>query len=144
MTITGTTIGFGDLHPSSGFTRSLCLLYIPLAVAVLGECLGRIAGAYMERKRFQVEGAFLERTMTLADLKTMDVNHDGKVSELEFITYMLVAMQKVEDQDLKDLRMLFHRLDKGKSGTIDKQDLVHLSQLNREDSNQRASKHLGS
>ena len=98
----------------------------------------------MERKRFQVEGAFLERTMTLADLKTMDVNHDGKVSELEFITYMLVAMQKVEDQDLKDLRMLFHRLDKGKSGTIDKQDLVHLSQLNREDPNQRASKHLGS
>jgi hypothetical protein len=142
MTITGSTIGFGDMHPTLGLSRKLCLLYIPLAVAVLGEFLGRIAAAYIERKHFRAENDFLQRSMTLADLNAMDSNHDGKVSELEFMTYMLVAMQKVDKEDLRDLSTLFQRLDKGKSGTIDKQDLVHMSNLSRDDSTQRGSMNL--
>ena len=124
MTVTGTTIGFGDLGPTLAGTRVACIFYIPLAVAVIGECLGRVAGAYLEYKSKKLEYGFLARSMTLLDLDIMDTNKDGTVTEGEFLSYMLVALQKVEKEDVDEILTLFKKLDKDNSGSLDKRDLA--------------------
>ncbi len=106
------------------------MIYIPLAVAVLGEFLGRVAGAYIDRKNDEVEDQFLNRAMTLGDLQKMDTSQDGKVDPGEFLSYMLVAMQKVEKEEIDEIMDLFRKLDKSNTGTIDKEDLVDQYQLN--------------
>jgi hypothetical protein len=129
MVVTGTTIGFGDYGPTETATRCICIIYIPLAVAVLGEFLGRVAESYTERRNDSIEDRFLDRTMTVADLHKMDTNTDEKVSPDEFLSYMLVALQKVEKDDIDEIMDLFRKLDKSKTGYINKEDLVDQFQL---------------
>ena len=115
---------FGDLGPTQMATRCLCIVWIPLAVAILGECLGRIAGAYIDRRNDDKEDEFLQRAMTLADLRRMDTDKDGMVSPTEFLQYMLVALQKVEKQEIDEILDLFKKLDKSSNGFIEKDDLM--------------------
>lgn len=124
MVITGTSVGFGDLGPSRFLTRCICIVWIPLSVAVLGEFLGRIASVYIDRNNDMMEERFLRRAMTVADLRRMDTNQDNKVSPDEFLRYMLVALQKVEKQDIDDIMRLFQKLDKDNNGFIEKEDLM--------------------
>lgn len=53
----------------------------------------------------------------------MDVNKDGKVSFGEFWSFMLVAMQKVEREDVERLKAIFEQLDRDNSFALDKNDL---------------------
>lgn len=105
-------------------TRCICLLWIPLAVAVLGELLGRIAGVYIDRRNDAMEARFLQRAMTLADLRRMDTDNDDRVSPHEFLCYMLVALQKVEKEEIDEVMALFKKLDKSNDGFISKEDLM--------------------
>jgi potassium channel subfamily K, other eukaryote len=79
-TITASTIGFGDFSPATPEMRIVIIFFIPIAVSVFCEVLGRIAGAYMERQTVTAEKEFLNRQVTLTDLERMDVNKDGKVT----------------------------------------------------------------
>jgi voltage-gated potassium channel len=127
--VTGTTIGFGDLGPTTVGTKIACVFYLPLAVAVFGEFVGRIAVAYIDRKQDEVESRFMERCMTLCDLDVIDTNKDGRVSENEFLSHMLVALQKVDKEEIDEIMTLFRKLDKSNTGTIDKGDLIEMSSL---------------
>jgi potassium channel subfamily K, other eukaryote len=81
--VSGATIGFGDLTPHTQKARLLCCLFLPLSVAATGKLMGRVASVYLDGKRKQVETQFLSRSMTLCDLKAMDMNNDGKVNRAE-------------------------------------------------------------
>jgi hypothetical protein len=126
MVITGTTVGFGDLGPTTVGTKIACVFYVPLAVAVLGEFVGRIAAAYMERKQGKVESQFMARSMTLSDLEVIDTDKDKRVSEKEFLCFILVALQKVEKEEIDEIMTLFRKLDRSNTGTIDKEDLIEI------------------
>ena len=118
------TIGFGDVAPESTSARLFCIFFLPFSVAVIGEVLGRIASVYMDRNRNRAEEAFLQRTLTAHDLSTLDLDKDGQVTKAEFLTYMLVALQKVPQNDIDELLAVFDRLDTDKSGTLTRNDLV--------------------
>lgn len=122
--IAGTTIGFGDYTPEAESMKLACVFFLPFAVAVLGEVLARIASAYMDRKQRKTEQRFLSRSLTLCDLQTMDTNRDGNVNRAEFVTFMLVALQKVSKEDMDGISTLFHRLDRTHTGYLSKHDLV--------------------
>jgi hypothetical protein len=122
--ITGTTVGFGDLSPEKPGVRLACCFLLPLAVAVLGEFLGRIAGTYIDRNNRKTERQFLNRTMTLNDLQMMDTDADGMVQKHEFLAFMLVALQKVEKSDIDCLLELFNHLDVSKTGAVTKDDVL--------------------
>ena len=62
--------------------------------------LGTVAEAYIERQNEKAEDQFLNRAMTLGDLERMDTDKNGKVDREEFLRYMLVALQKVEKEDI--------------------------------------------
>ena len=121
--ITGTTIGFGDYSPQTPGVKLACCLLLPFMVAVLGEVLARIASTWMSRKSQEAEEKFCRRSLTLADLETMDTDHDGVVKKGEFLAYMLVALQKVSKEDVDHITQLFYRLDATKDGFLTKDDL---------------------
>ena len=117
---TATTIGFGDVCPSTQIGRLLAIVFIPLSVVTLGETIASVFAFVNGRLAAKAEKDFLRREITLSDLDYLDVNDDGKVCELDFITFMLVAMQKVDSKTMKDLQHLFHALDAGKDGYLQK------------------------
>ena len=74
---TASTVGYGDVSPTSPRMRLLSLMFIPLAVISLGEILGRIAGFFIRRETERAEREFMDRRMTMDDLEAMDTNQDG-------------------------------------------------------------------
>lgn len=113
-----------DLGPTHMVTRIFCTFWIPLAVAVTGEVLARIASVYIDMRNDGMEEKFLQRAMTLADLRVMDTDKDEKVAPDEFLRYMLVALQKVEQDEIDEIMEIFRKLDKSNTGFIEKQDLM--------------------
>lgn len=126
--ITSTTVGFGDLSPDTEWARGVSIVFLPLTVAVFGEILGRIAGFYLDRKAAKAEQEFLHRQLTLSDLAVMDIDGDGDVTMGEFLSFMLVAMQKVDQESIDELKALFRSLDADNSGALQKEDLMILAE----------------
>lgn len=93
-------------------------------MAVLGQFLAKVASIYMKRQRRRVEVEFLNRTMSIYDMHAMDENHDGEVQQSEFLAFMLVALNKVDKEEITEIMSLFEKLDVSRSGSIDIKDLV--------------------
>jgi hypothetical protein len=122
--ISGTTVGFGDYYPQLSSVKLFCVLYLPFAVAVLGDLLRRIIGIYINRKRRLLEKQFLARSLSLADLDIMDADRSGRVDKAEFLAYMLCTLQKVSKEDVNEIMELFHKLDVDHDNYLTKSDLV--------------------
>jgi potassium channel subfamily K len=122
--ISATTIGYGDFYPTSTIRKLYAIFFLPFQVAVFGEVLSRIAGVYMARKARETEQAFLRRDLTLRDLQVMDVDKDNKVTYGEFLSFMLVALEKVEKSQVDEIRTIFESLDIDSNGFLEKNDLV--------------------
>lgn len=122
--ITTTTCGLGDVSPALPSMRLLSLLFIPASVAVVGQILGQIAGSRLKREARIAEKKFLQRELALSDLEEMDDDGDGLVSEADFISFMIIAMGKVDKRSIGEVRRLFTKLDADQSGSLDKQDLL--------------------
>jgi len=71
------------------------------------------------------EKNFLQQCLTLTDIETMDDDNDGCVHEAEFLSYMLVALQRVDKEEIDTLLHLFHKLDVDNSGSLNRKDLRH-------------------
>lgn len=89
----------------------------------MGEFLGRVASVYLERKHRLAETKFLQQSLTWTDIETMDEDNDGEVDKAEFLSYMLVTLQRVDQEEIDTLMNLFNKLDVDKSGTLSKDDL---------------------
>ena len=114
----------GDYTPSTQIDKLYCVFFFPISVAVFGEVLGRIASVYITRRTHEAEQNFLRRNMTRFDLRRMDTNDDGMVSMEEWLTFMLVSLQKVDPSFLDDLKSIFYQLDVNGNGFVDKDDLI--------------------
>ncbi|KAL7450746.1 hypothetical protein ACHAWC_002615, partial [Mediolabrus comicus] len=128
---TATTLGYGDIAPQTQIGRLLAVIFIPLSVISLGEVIAGCVAHLNARAAAKAEKDFLRREVTFNDLEYLDVNDDGKVCMLDFITFMLLAMQKVDKKTMKDLKSLFNALDTQSSGFIEKEDLILLRQRKR-------------
>lgn len=121
--ISATTIGFGDITPDSTITKIGCIIFLPLVVAVMGEFLTHIAGVYLNRQNHNSEMEFMSRCLTMQDLKNMDLTHDGRVSEHEFLVCMLMTLHKVKMEDIQEIEDLFRKLDTDGNGYLEPRDL---------------------
>lgn len=124
MVITGTTIGLGDETPTHPISKGLCILYIPIAVYSVGRFLGLVATAFLDRRSHKEEEKFLNRALTLSDIDRMDFDNDGGVSKEEFLIYMLITLQKVDQEDVNEILAVFRKLDKSGDGILDAEDLA--------------------
>lgn len=128
LTITGTTIGFGDLTPQNEFSKIYCIVYIPVTVFLVGYFLESVAELYVEKRNNGAEEKFLNKALTESSLETMDADNDNKVTKLEFLTYMLKTLGKVDQSELDYIISIFEKLDKDGSGTLTKEDISIISE----------------
>jgi hypothetical protein len=126
--MSASTTGYGDYVPKTNADKIYCIFFLPLSVAVFGEVLGRIATLYITQRNRELEYSHLHRTVTLCDLKNMDANGDGMVDREEFIIFLLVALQKVDQELIDELKAIFAALDRNGNGKLEKDDLVALNE----------------
>jgi len=128
--VTFTTVGYGDYSPETQKGRALSVLCLPIFVLILARFLGKIADIYMDMQNEKTEEKFLHRELTLKDISAMDTDNDNEVSLAEFLSFMLVAMQKVDKELIDELTELFNVLDKTGDGALSKEDLMAKTKQN--------------
>ncbi|RLN89860.1 hypothetical protein BBJ28_00020961 [Nothophytophthora sp. Chile5] len=117
--ITITTVGFGDLSPKSEAARIFAIFYLPLAVVTVAHGIGSILNELSAR-------SVMKTKISMKELLAMDTDGDGKVSQLEYMCYMLVKLNKADQDDIDGIITQFHKLDRDGSGELDRDDLERL------------------
>lgn len=126
------TVGYGDFSPKSQPMRLFAVFFIPFSVAWAGDLIGRIATIFVIREEERAEQRFMSRELTMKDLLVMDKDRSGDVSFDEFLSFMLVAMHKVDQETVDGLRVVFSSFDTNRKGTIKKEDLYIAAKTRRE------------
>lgn len=121
--ITATTVGLGDLSPTSERSEACAILFIPLAVAAMAHILDECSTFVMKRRREKHSQKLRTLQLTEGDLDVLDTEMDGQVSRLEYVVFMLKAMGKVDEHLLNELHAQFAVLDATKDGVLTKSDL---------------------
>jgi len=93
--------------------RLCAVILIPFSVGLLANTFGRLTAVIVGNKEAIKQKEFLSQKMTETDLKIMDVNGDGNVSYQEFVTFMLVAMEKVDHEEMIRLGEIYQNLGVG-------------------------------
>lgn len=117
--ITVTTVGFGDLSPKSEGARIFAIFFLPLSVVSVAHGVGSVLEEISKRK-------VLKTKISMKELLDMDANGDGKVSQLEYLSYMLVKLNKADQDDIDGILAQFRKLDRDGSGELDRDDLERL------------------
>ena len=124
--LTVTTIGFGDLSPSTENSRLFAIVYLPLAVISVANAIGTLSALFSKKKMSSSD------SISMKELIAMDKDGDGAVSETEYLSYMLLKLNMARKEDVHEILSQFHKLDADGSGFLDRSDLERLDeQLHR-------------
>ena len=101
--ITMTTVGFGDLTPTSDADKAFALLYLPLAVTALADALSEIESIKMRRKIRETDHLASPDKLLLAKAaKTR--NSNGSYSEGDFLAQVLIHHGLVDEDTVSAVR----------------------------------------
>jgi Ion channel len=120
---TATTAGFGDFAPPTPFARLLAVFFIPVAVLFMTEWLTMTANTMIAQRQAAFRKSYETKELTMLDIEIMDTNGDGKIDRAEYLEFMVLAMAKVDQPLLDDLRTQFNRLDVAKTGYLDRDNM---------------------
>jgi hypothetical protein len=113
---TATTIGYGDIVPTSVGGKAFMIGYMLLGTIVMGDALGGFIDLYVNG--IVGEGINRQLIESTTWVHKADVDRSGKLSESEFVLFKLQQMQKVDAVILDRLVDRFHALDKDGSGFL--------------------------
>jgi len=102
--VTCTTVGYGDITPEGTAQKLYFAFYILCSTSTTAACLITVAQMFFEHHRTKLTKKILNTKLTPDKLKLMDANHNGTVSEQEYVEAMLVILGKVEPKDIEELK----------------------------------------
>jgi len=130
--VSGSTVGFGDFAPESQEGKTICIIWLPVCIALTAHAFGTIFSGIL--------GAFFDETMNElaslqdicedllnednfeANLELMDIDGDGELTESEFITQTLINEYAVAPHKLQLIKAYFQELDVDRGGSITIED----------------------
>ena len=127
--VTGTTVGYGDISPSTPYTRAFALVYLFVAIITTGKALGAF-GSLLESEDTTAD-CLLAKKLDGEFLDALDVDGSGDVNEFEYLSAMLVLLEYVEQDDIDRVMKAFHKLDLGGDGLLSIDDLKQNLKGNR-------------
>ena len=135
------TVGYGDIAPKNQWMRLFSVVYLPTCIVVTSYVLGKMAKIYFKRKTRVAEQKYFEnRQLSMDDISRMDTHQDGFVTYEEFLTYMLIAMGKVQGETVDSLKKLYNDLDVTNNGKLTKEDVFQLAYGNDDKQHKPSSK----
>ncbi|GAB0494699.1 hypothetical protein MMPV_005995 [Pyropia vietnamensis] len=122
--MSATTIGFGDLDPSTPASRLFATVWLIFSTLGLAKVLADYTDTRLRAKQRRASSRLLSAHLTEHDFKILDEDGDGTVSQYEYTRMMLLKTGKCTQEDLDEIQRSFERLDRDGSGTIDRDEML--------------------
>lgn len=122
--MSATTIGFGDLDPSTPASRLFATVWLIFSTLGLAKVLADYTDTRLRAKQRRASSRLLSANLTEHDFKILDQDGDGTVSRYEYMRMMLLKTGKCAQEDLDEIQRSFERLDRDGSGTIDRDEML--------------------
>lgn len=129
--VTASSVGYGDLVPTSQSTRVFASVYVLIACGGLAVSMSNFGSIIMAIEADHRANQMVQRGVTEAMIREMDSDGSGGISRAEFLEYMLVAMGKLEAEDLEQVIAMFNQLDADGSGELDVEDIRAFQRVRR-------------
>jgi Ca2+-binding EF-hand superfamily protein len=123
--VTGTTIGYGDISPTTNWGKGVSCIYLLVSVVSIGGVLSSIASTFVEAKQKQTLEKILSKKITVGDFRAFDTDGDGEIEKSEFVIKKLLLMGLVNADDVERIEEEFDVMDVDASGSITMVDLDH-------------------
>lgn len=122
--MSATTIGFGDLDPSTPASRLFATVWLIFSTLGLAKVLADYTDTRLRAKQRRASARLLSANLTERDFTILDQDGDGTVSQYEYMRMMLLKTGKCAQEDLDEIQRNFERLDRDGSGTIDREEML--------------------
>ena len=129
-TVTASTVGYGDVTPQSWMGKLFATVYIPIAVALMSKTIMTIAIIPMEYRHLKLEAYVLDQfgdSLTASDVvdlkSSVNIQSEEPIRRNDFTLAMLLRLGRVGKYDITRIEQVFSRLDKDKTGILDKMDV---------------------
>ena len=129
--MTATTIGLGDIAPTSQAGRAWGIAQMLLSVAYLGSLTGTVLAGLNRRAEVTKKEELLSKQLDEELIERLDNDNNG-VDKAEFVLGMLQILGKVTEEDYAPFLAQFAELDKSGDGRLTVSDLSGLAQRNTE------------
>lgn len=128
--MTATTIGLGDIAPTSQAGRGFAIVHMVGSVVLFGMIIGSILDALDRRALEAQKRKFLQRQLDVELITSLDKDGNG-VDRAEFVLGMLVALGTLTEEDYKPFMAQFDELDVNNDHTLSKEDLRAVAGMNQ-------------
>jgi len=109
--ITMTTIGYGDICPSTATAKLLAAFYLPIAVIALADAISDVTMIGKRRAIRETDFGLLVDECLLRDaVRDGDANFSPVLSEAEFLTDQLIANELVDEAAVTVIKRQFRHL----------------------------------
>lgn len=136
--VTVSTVGYGDLSPTSFSSKLFACFYVPLGVAFVANAIDTVSVRILAKRGAELErfvlGQFGERdSLDNNDLSSFDfeelqratqVEYGAPLSLNDFRLAMLLRLGRVDHEDMEMIDKVFADLDRNRTGFITQKDVV--------------------
>jgi len=121
--VTSTSIGYGDMSPTTQAMRLVAVIYVPLSVGGTAFIFAKVSAIYIDRKATKAKEEFVSRGISRKEFDKIDKDKSGGLTFDEYAIFMLQAMELLDPKEVELLRNEFDSHDKNGNGIVELQEL---------------------
>jgi len=122
--VTVTTVGYGDVTPTTDFGKIFTCVFATLAVGTVGWAISTIAELYIKASLVNDANEKLDQCRVTPEYLAEVGGKKGYVTRLDFFKATLVSLGKVTDADVEMVDARFDELDVNDDGQLSIEDLI--------------------
>uniref|UniRef100_A0A7S1XFF2 Potassium channel domain-containing protein n=1 Tax=Compsopogon caeruleus TaxID=31354 RepID=A0A7S1XFF2_9RHOD len=117
--VTASTVGFGDMEPNSESTRLFASIWILISTISLAHAIGTLSSVRAAVRQRVLAYQTIHTSLSRGDYRALDRDQDGQISQIEYLTGMLVKLGNVDQILIDEILERFHDQDRDRDGEID-------------------------
>jgi voltage-gated potassium channel Kch len=122
--VTGTTVGYGDISPSTDGGKIFCIFFLIFAVITTANARSTLGDSLVTTTGNDQVMNILDKKLTAEFLMSLDADGSGDVNEYEYLSAMLIRLNHVDENQIDSIMKAFHKLDQDGSGSLSVKDLA--------------------
>ena len=123
--VTVTTVGFGDIHPTSAGAKLFSLVFVPVGVIFFAKAMTVISNIPIRNRAAKLEAYVLNqflRRLTTYDLnalqRSVDLQEGAPITKNDFCLAVLLRLGSVSPDDLERIEAIFFALDRDRCAQL--------------------------